>query len=152
VIRNLQFAHRRRKMKGFLAVVKQVANGLVYIEPLSGAVDPGFGAGAPPTDPDYGMGTFPHPGHGLPGYGRPDQDLPWAPARPGQGLPGSGGHPGNALPIAPVRPSPPIVLPPITTWPPHLPPGIDNTLPPSHGHPSQPIVIPPDPSIVAPLE
>jgi hypothetical protein len=85
------------------------------------------------------MGTFPHPGHGLPGYGHPDH-----------GLPGGGGHPGNALPIPPVRPSVPIVLPP-GMWPPSLPPGAnvpDIDLPPGRpGHVSPPIVIPPDPSV-----
>jgi hypothetical protein len=45
-----------------------------------------------------------------------------------------------------VRPAHPIVLPP-GVWPPTLPPNVDNTLPPEHGHPSLPIVIPPDPSI-----
>jgi hypothetical protein len=115
-----------------------VGGDVYLIEELSRPTDPGFGGGRPAGgDPDYGMGVFPHPGHGLPGSG----------GRPDQGLPG-GGHIGNALPIAPVRPSNPIVLPP-GMWPPTLPPGVDNTLPPGQGgHPSTgPIVIPPDPSI-----
>src|SRR6478736_8969974 len=103
-------------MKGFLAAVHMLANGLAYIQPLD-AVDPGFGGGGfVPVDPGYGQG---HPG------GRPDNELPgqgghpwWGgrPDRPDAGLPGHG-HPGNALPIAPVRPSPPITLPP-GMWPP----------------------------------
>ena len=132
-------------MQRFLARVLPVGADLYLVEPIR-ATDPGFGAGAPPADPDYGFGFRPHPGHGLPGYGRPDNDLPWAPGHPSGGFPVGPGHPGNALPIAPVRPSAPIVLPP-GVWPPQLPPGVDNALPPGHGHPSQPIVIPPDPSI-----
>jgi hypothetical protein len=98
-------------MNGFLAAVKQLGNGLVYIEPLS-ATDPGYGHGGGSVDPDYGFGTLPHPGHGLPGYGRPDNSLPWAPVRPGQGLP-SYGRPDNSLPIPPPAgvATPPIVIP-----------------------------------------
>jgi len=98
-------------MKGYLAAVQQLGNGLVYIVPLS-ATDPGFGAGAPPVDPDFGFGTLPHPGHGLPGYGRPDNSLPWAPVHPGNALPGHG-HPDQGLPIPPPAGvvSPPIVIP-----------------------------------------
>ena len=134
-------------MQRFLARALPVGGDVFLVEPFR-PTDPGFGGGRPGgADPDYGMGVLPHPGHGLPGYGHPDHDLPWAPGHPGNRPPGSSpGHPGNALPIPPVKPSVPIVLPP-GVWPPRLPPGVDNTLPPEHGHPEAPIVIPPDPSI-----
>jgi len=113
-------------MSRFLARVTPVGGDVFVIEQLDRRVDPGFGTGAPPVDPDYGIGTVPHPGHGLPP----------APVRPDQGLP---------FPL--VRPSTPIVLPP-GVWPPSVPsiPGHpDNSLPP--GASNKPIVIPPDPDV-----
>lgn len=103
---------------GYFATIRNIAGSLVYIQPVQ-ATDPGFGQPGGSVDPDYGHGTFPHPGHGLPG----------------------GGHPGNALPVPPVRPANPIVLPP-GVWPPVVPGIPDNTLP-----PERPIFIPPDPDL-----
>jgi hypothetical protein len=138
-------------MKGFLAAVHMLANGLAYIQPLD-ATDPGYGGGGfVPVDPGYGGGhPFPErPDQGLPGYGRPDQGLPGY-GHPGNRPPGSwGGRPDQGLPIPPLRPSNPIVLPP-GMWPPTLPPGpaIDNELPAGPpGVARPPIVIPPDPDL-----
>jgi hypothetical protein len=122
-----------------------------FVIPLDGTpVDPGYGRPGGGPRPDQGLPGWEHPVD--PGYGRPD----WG-GHPSTGPIYPGGRPDNSLPVPPVRPSPPIVLPP-GIWPPTLPPGVDNTLPPVHGHPdhglpggggsvSPPIHIPPDPSI-----
>lgn len=114
-----------------------------------GPVDPGFGGGRPgDVDPDYGMETHPHPGHGLPHPPvRPGHDLPpwgvttWPPSpvdpswgvdgdpsrpvRPDNSLPPfiplGPDHPDNALPPFASH-KPPTNPPPGTIWPP-LPPG-----------------------------
>jgi hypothetical protein len=105
-----------------LARITPIGGDVFVVEQLERRVDPGFGGGiGGGVDPDYGMGVFPHPGHGLPG---------------------GGGHPGHALPVPPVRPTNPIVLPP-GVWPPQLPPGIDNSLP----DPDRPTLVPPDPDL-----
>jgi hypothetical protein len=108
-------------MNGFLANIRPFGStGLYMVEPLS-PTDPGFGHPGGGVDPGYGQGTFPHPGHGLPGYGRPDNDLPWGGGRPDNTLPGYG-HPGNRPPINIPPPegvvTPPIVLPERPTLPP----------------------------------
>jgi hypothetical protein len=105
-------------MHAFLARVRQLSNGLVYVDPVS-TTDPGYGrpgGGWAPADPGYGRPGFGagHPDAGLPwGPGHPDAGLPWAPGHPDAGLPGSGGHPGNALPVPPPEGvvTPPIYLP-----------------------------------------
>lgn len=90
-------------MHAFLARVRPLSDGLVYIDPVS-TTDPGFG-NRPPVDPGYGR-----PGGGWspvdPGFGnRPPVD-------PGYGHP-TFPHPGNPLPVPPVDGvvTPPIVLP-----------------------------------------
>jgi hypothetical protein len=135
---------------GFLASIKQVGKGLVYIEPMS-PVDPGFGGGRPGGgDPGYDRPNW--------GGGRPDNELPEGPVDPGFGGGiGAGGDPGydrpswgsgrpdNTLPGGGgARPTPPIVVPyppeiqpppekPIVVPKPKLPPGSLIAVPlPSH--------------------
>jgi hypothetical protein len=114
---------KEQQMNGFLAAVKQLGNGLVYIEPLS-STDPGYGVPGGPH-PDQGLPWGPgHPDQGLPSGGRPDNSLPWGPGHPSQGLPWTPGHPSTGpiygggrpdqgLPVPPPAGvvTPPIVLP-----------------------------------------
>jgi len=77
--------------------VRALGNGLAFIAPIEGPVDPGFGGGGP----DHiwgGVGGRPD---------RPDQGLPGG-GYPSHGLPGSPGHPDNRPPATnPPRPTEP---------------------------------------------
>ena len=86
-------------------------SGWVEVTEPNGPVDPGYGRpGWSPADPGYGIGTFPHPGHGLPGGGHISTGPIYG-----------GGHPGNKPPGRPV-----------------LPPSVDNTPPTAPVHPWTP--------------
>lgn len=131
-------------MRGFLAAVHAMGNGLVYVQPLS-RTDPGFGGGigAPgdpgyghpegpgwggPVDPGWGNDSPVDPGYGRPGWGPADPGFGnRPPTDPGYGRPGGGHRPGNALPVPPPEGvvSPPIYLPTR----PHLPAGAGVVVP-----------------------
>ncbi len=99
-----------------LVYIKHVGKNLAYVIPID-AVDPGFGVGLPGggggVDPDWGVDGGEHPGHELPGGGRPphisNRPPGSYPGRPGHlpARPGSPGSPGNELPEVP----PPTLLP-----------------------------------------
>jgi hypothetical protein len=94
-----------------LFYARQVGPSMVFLAPLEGPVDPGFGGGRPGgVDPGYGIPGIGAgmPGHDLPGTG----GHPWLPGQigggyPSHGLPGQGGIPGNELPSQP----PPQLMP-----------------------------------------
>lgn len=112
-------------------------SGWLNVDQPNGPTDPGFGrpGGGGGVDPGYGVGVFPHPGHGLPGGGHPSTGPIYG-----------GGHPGNKPPGRPIIPVHPGNRPPMGGAPPHpWTPGHWEIIDPGWGRPPQIGFFPIDP-------